>query len=72
MTQRVLCEMLVGVSLFILPALISAQTGNQATQSWRLASPAYDLSFPRDHAAHPDYRIAVSYTHLTLPTIPLV
>ena len=68
MTQRVLCEMLVGVSLFILPALISAQTGNQATQSWRLASPAYDLSFPRDHAAHPDYRIEWWYYTGTLYT----
>ena len=60
--------MLVGMSLFILQALISAQTGNQATQPWRLASPAYDLSFPRDHAAHPDYRIEWWYYTGTLYT----
>ena len=68
MMQRVLCGMLVGMSFFILQALISAQTGNQATQSWRLASPTYDLAFPRDHAAHPDYRIEWWYYTGTLYT----
>ncbi len=66
--QRVLCGMLVGMSFFILQALISAQTGNQATQPWRLASPTYDLAFPRDHAAHPDYRIEWWYYTGTLYT----
>jgi predicted secreted hydrolase len=60
--------MLVGMSLFSLQALISAQTGNQPIQSWRLASPAYSLSFPRDHAAHPDYRIEWWYYTGTLYT----
>ena len=66
--QRVLCGMLVGMSFFILQALISAQTGNQPIQSWRLASPTYDLAFPRDHAAHPDYRIEWWYYTGTLYT----
>ncbi len=66
--QRLLCGIVFGMSLFILQELISAQTEPQITQSWRLASPAYDLSFPRDHAAHPDYRIEWWYYTGTLYT----
>lgn len=29
----------------------------QDRADWRAADPAYRLAFPRDHAAHPDYRI---------------
>lgn len=28
-----------------------------AEQTWKEAAPGYQFSFPRDHAAHPDYRI---------------
>ncbi|HIC57263.1 MAG TPA: carotenoid 1,2-hydratase [Acidobacteria bacterium] len=58
MIQRVVSGILLaGMSLLTAQILTSAQTQEDATQSWRLASPTYDLSFPRDHAAHPDYRI---------------
>ena len=57
MTQRITCGILAGMALLIAQVLITAQAREQATQSWRLASPTYSLSFPRDHAAHPDYRI---------------
>ena len=57
MIQRVAFGILAGMSLLTAQILTSAQTQEGATQSWRLASPTYELSFPRDHAAHPDYRI---------------
>ena len=35
--------------------LLHAQEGNQA--EWKAAEPSYTLTFPRDHASHPDYKI---------------
>ena len=43
---------------FLLMAVFGSAVGTQeALDGWRLAHPDYVLEFPRDHAAHSDYRI---------------
>ena len=45
-------------STFLLTAVFGAVVGTQeSVDGWRLATPDYVLEFPRDHAAHSDYRI---------------
>jgi len=35
----------------------SSPLGPDSSPTWREAATGYDFSFPRDHAAHPDYRV---------------
>ena len=43
------------ITIFMLLGVVGAQ--ERESDGWRQASPDYTLSFPRDHASHPDYRI---------------
>jgi predicted secreted hydrolase len=38
-------------------ALACVPAGAAATRAWKQADPSYRIELPRDHAAHPDYRI---------------
>ena len=41
----------------VLFSLTSAVLGQEQLNGWRLADRGYELTFPKDHAAHPEYRI---------------
>jgi predicted secreted hydrolase len=38
-------------------AAAAASDGSATAEGWREAGPGYSFSFPRDHGAHPDYKI---------------
>ncbi|MBI3245871.1 MAG: carotenoid 1,2-hydratase [Deltaproteobacteria bacterium] len=54
--QRAVDQVLVCL-LAVVCWLLSFAHGLAAEQRWKEAVPGYEFSFPRDHAAHPDYRI---------------